>query len=707
MKTILRVLYVFLTIGAASTLHAAEISVPETVDVCVYAATPSGLTAAVAAKQEGLSVLIVEPGRFLGGILGAGIKPLQDCPEPRSVGGLTKAKIFRLGNDPPTFRQNCAAWIAQEGIPVLFEHRVVSVQKEGKTIKAIGVEFTSPNENGVPSPTTKKGSEKRITAKMFIDCSYEGDLMKLAGVAYAVGREPRAKFNEEPAGVGPPTNWTPIDPYRIPGDPSSGLLPLVDPDHGKQRGDGDDYTQAYNYRFYVTKDPLKRIPFKKPENDDPARFELVGRFVEYLVKEFGDDEKELKKRLSDIFPGWINSGEYNYKRESLFTIAPLGVSRFYQDGDWTVKSDVWRQHLDYLRGLHHFLSTDSRVPEWFRKSTAEFGLNRTMHEETNGWPHQLYVRITRRMEGRYIVTHQDVLNKKTPEDVVGLALFGVDTYPVRRYVVADPKSGKIGVATEGNMFIGGNRGTGVPYGIPYRAITPKPEQCGNLLVPVCFSATYIAYASARMEPVFCILGESAAVAAAQAIRTDRTVQEIDVPALLKQLSERGQVLQWSPKTELQPPAWLPKGGKNLARNAQATASSTFRNDPKYAPSGANDGVIDIKSHGSRWVSDETAGPHFLELRFEKPQTVDAVRIVNGKADGHGSVHLPINDFVLQYEDAEGNWKDIAATKTVDNENPDFGVLFPAVESSAFRLFISNSEDGVARVWELELYKVAP
>ena len=251
------------------------------------------------------------------------------------------------------------------------------------------------------------------------------------------------------------------------------------------------------------------------------------------------------RRLRDIFPGWLNSGEYNYKRDSLVTIAPLGVSRYYQDGTWEARSRVWRQHKDYLSGLHHFLSTDPRVPEAFREETAALGLDKTMHPDTEGWPNQLYVRLIRRMRGPYILTLADVWNQTQVEDGVGLALYGVDIYPVRRYVVASETTGQMGVATEGNMFVGGSKGTGHPYPIPYRAITPVAAECSNLLVPVCFSASYIAYASARMEPVFCVLGESAGVAAAQAIKAGTPVQNVDGAKLRSRLLERGQILEWT------------------------------------------------------------------------------------------------------------------------------------------------------------------
>lgn len=513
------------------------------VDVCIYGATPSGIVAAVTAKQEGCSVMIVEPSRWVGGILGAGIKPLQDCPVPTAVGGLTATRIFKMGRQPYLLRKDFADWLAEEKIPVIHEQRVQRVEKSGVSISKLVLEFAPPDKHGVPLAKATKQDAAVIEAKVFIDASYEGDLMAASGVTYSVGREAAATYNEELAGVGPTTNWTPIDPYVTPGDPSSGLLPWVEADHGLPKGAADDYTQAYNYRFYVTREPDKRAPFEKPASYEAKDFELVGRYVEFLKSTISDEEA-LMKRLRDIFPGWRNSGDYNYKRESLVTMAPLGLSRLYQDGTWETRSKVWRQHKDYLSGLHHFLSTDARVPESFRNETAKLGLDKTMHADTEGWPHQLYVRITRRMNGPYMLTLADVWNQRAAEGGVGLALYGVDIYPVRRYVVAN-ESGQLGVATEGNMFVGGSHGTGHPYPVPYRSITPQADQCTNLLVPVCFSASYIAYASARMEPVFCVLGESAGVAAAQAIRANTTVQTIDFKQLRARLLARGQILEWT------------------------------------------------------------------------------------------------------------------------------------------------------------------
>lgn len=515
------------------------------VDICIYGATPAGITAAIAAKQEGASVLLIEPSRWLGGILGAGIKPAQDCSEARAVGGLTKKRVFELGETPPLIRQNLARWLEAEEIPLLFEQRVARVCKNGASIRHIELELAPPDALGVPTPKAT-GAGETIEAKLFIDASYEGDLMALAGVQYATGREGREEFGEAPAGVGKPTNWTPIDPYICPGDIQSGLLPLLEADHGLPEGAGDRYTQAYNFRFYITQDPEKSAPLAKPDGYDAAQFEIIGRYAEHIAAT-AKNEGEMMERLSRIFPGTKCQDEYNYQRTSLFTIAPLGISRGYQDGDWPARAQVWQGHIDYLNGLHHFLSTDARVPAAFREQTARTGLERAMHPETGGWPQQLYVRIARRMKGRYVLTHADVLNQTCEADSIGLALYGVDTYPARHIATRDPQhgeNGQMGVASEGNMFLGKQRGTGVPYPVPYRALTPKIEACSNLLVPVCFSASYIAYASARMEPVFSILGESAGVAAALAVQKSTTVQNVDVPALQRRLVERGQILEW-------------------------------------------------------------------------------------------------------------------------------------------------------------------
>jgi hypothetical protein len=548
-----------------------------TTDVCVYAATPSGILAAVAVKREGRDAVIVEPSRWVGGILGAGLKPTQDCPNIHATGGLTRTLLATLGQpileeegrtvrghvdnsrlNPEDIRRDFLDLLARHDIRVLYDRRADGCEKDGPAIRTMTFDLAPFDELGCPIAEPRQAGALRVTAKLFIDASYEGDLMPLAGVSYRVGREAADEFGEEYAGVQPPMELAPIDPFVTPGRPESGLVKWVENDHGKPIGSADGYTQAYNYRYYTTDDPQHRIELTPPPDYDARDFELVGRYVEYLTGTI-DDQRQLFDRLGRIFPGWANSGVWNYHRDSLFSMAPVGISQLYADGDCAAKARVWKQHQDYLRGLHRFMSTDPRVPEEFRRKTAAVGLDGRHHAETHGWPHQLYVRVSRRMAGRYTITAHDVYNRTAVNDPIGLAQYGIDTYPSRRIWLE--RDGRIYVGLEGKMFIGGSRGpTNMPYPIPYRAITPKADECTNLLVPVCFSATHLGYASARMEPVFMIAGESAGIAACRALAENTTVQEIDMPAYRGALERAGQVLQWTEELARLSP---PRGGGSL------------------------------------------------------------------------------------------------------------------------------------------------
>lgn len=542
--------------GAVSTNDAAAVEV----DVCVYGATPGGILAAVAVQRAGRSVVIVEPGRWVGGMLGAGLKPLQDCPNFAATGGMTRSLLPTFGRDAPplkpgdrsslnpaAIRDDFQQLLDKHNVRVIHEHRVARCEKAGATITTAVFDLAPFDDLGCPVAEPSRRDGLRVSARVFIDASYEGDLLPRAGVSYRVGREAAAEFDEEHAGVQLPLELAPIDPFVTPGRPESGLLKWVEHDHGLPVGAADGYTQAYNYRYYTTADPEHRLPITPPEGYDPQDFELVGRYVAHLAETY-DDAAKLRERLVGIFPGWLNSGEWNYQRSALFSMAPLGISQHYADGDAATQARVWKQHQDYLRGLHHFMSTDPRVPETYRREVAELGLDRRAHPDTSGWPHQLYIRVARRLYGRYTITAHDVYNRTTIDDPIGLAQYGIDTYPSRR--IWEERDGRTWVGIEGKMFIGGNRGpTNVPYPIPYRAITPREEECTNLLVPVCFSATHLGYASARMEPVFMICGESAGLAACQAIATGSSVQQIDLAAFLASLEQAGQKLCWDPAVD--------------------------------------------------------------------------------------------------------------------------------------------------------------
>lgn len=519
-------------------------------DVCIYGATPSGILAAISVKKEGKSVVLVEPSKWVGGILGAGIKPRQDCPNVNATGGMTRPLVENLGFRPDTkkwqeikpqdLREDFLKLLKEYNIDIIYSHRVSRCGLDREEIKYAVFDYAPFDQYGCPPEKCEKEESLIVKSKIFIDSSYDGDLMARAGVSYRVGRESTFDYNETTAGVQKPVRVTPIDPFVEPGNPASGILNLVETDNNRAQGVGDHHIQAYNYRYYVTSDPKYRIEITPPEDYNPMDYELVGRYVKYLTEETSDKEV-LFKSLSGIFPGWMNAKEYNYHRDYLFTMAPIGISHRYALGDYATKANLWKYHRDYLRGLHHFMSTDERVPAEFRKKTANLGLDRRPHEETNGWPHQLYVRVTRRLVGNYTISEHDVYNKTIIEDPIGLAQYGIDIYPLRR--IWFEEKGKYYVALEGPMFVGGAKGpTDVPYPIPYRAITPLKQECSNLLVPICFSATHVGYASARMEPVFMICGESAGIAAVQALNQGVAVQDIDMGAYMRKLKEAKQIL---------------------------------------------------------------------------------------------------------------------------------------------------------------------
>ena len=539
------------------------------VDVCVYGATPSGILAAIAIKREGQSVVIIEPSRWVGGILGAGLKPLQDMPNYDAVGGTTRELLLILGSDsleddeirglaqephgqyrglmakqsPKDIRKDFLNLLKGHNIQIIYDYRVSRTVKHGQKITEAFFDLAPYDENGLPSAEAKTHENLQVKADIFIDASYEGELMARSGVSNRVGRESTLDYDEDLAGVRPLDNITPISPFIEPGNPGSGLLPMVENDHGKALGAGDHYTQAYNYRYSVTSDPERRVPITPPGNYDPVDYELVGRYVTYIT-ETSEGQEQLHQRLGWIFPGWDNSGVYNYQRRSLITMAPLGISHLYAGGDYATKAHVWKKHQDYLRGLHHFLSTDERVPKDFREATASLGLDSYHYPDTNGWPHQLYIRISRRMVGEYTITADDVYNRTDVRDPIGLAQYGIDTYPSRRVWFEEDDS--VYVAIEGNMFVGGSTGpTNVPYPIPYRSITPQKHECTNLLVSVLFSSSHLGYASARMEPTFMIVGESAGIAAVHALEENVPVQDIKIERYLNRLKELNQRLKWT------------------------------------------------------------------------------------------------------------------------------------------------------------------
>jgi hypothetical protein len=525
----------FIRAGGASTLGTLLPSLgaaprERTADVCVYAGNAAGITAAVAAAREGRRVLVIEPSRWLGGMTGGGLVHI-DWGRPEAAGGLAK-KLLRDGLTDPQYRRLFAELARENGIEILHEHRVASVNKDGATITSIVLDHAPPDRFGCPLAWPETTGAVTVRARVFIDCSYEGDLMAKAGVAYTYGRESRDQHGESLAGVRPPLAVYDIDPWIRPSDPRSGLLPLLQDITPGPVGSADKLTMGYGFRWKFTlgKDQL---PIDPPDDYDPFTFEVYRRAFTRKLNLNGRRMRKLGEY--EVATGGIHyPGAGNLSR-SLIAPTVFGCNAGYPDGDWPTRARIWKFHQDFLRGITHFLRTDPSAPEKLRERARVAGFDPGQFDDTSGWPHQLYVREARRMISGYVVTQKDMEGLTDPGDPVGLASYGVDDWPYAMH----PLDGK--VALQGgdfSMLYLEEKHRGI-YKIPYRAITPLERECRNLFVPVCCSASHIAMTSIRMEPVWMTLGEAAGVAASQAIGEGLAVQRVDYAKLRPRLRELG------------------------------------------------------------------------------------------------------------------------------------------------------------------------
>ncbi len=517
------------SLGALLPLRGAE---PRSLiaDVCIYAGNAAGIASAVAAAREGCRVLVIEPSRWLGGMTGSGLIHI-DWGRSEAAGGSAK-KILKDGLTDPQYRRMFADLAKQHGVEILFEHRVASVTKTGTAITSLVLDYAPPDRFGCPIAQPKTFSAVTVNARMFIDCSYEGDLMAKSGVTYTYGRESREHYGENLAGVRPPLAVYDIDPYVKSGDPRSGLLPLLQDYTPGPIGSADKLTMGYGFRWKFTLEK-NQIPIEPPENYDPFTFEIYRRA---FTKKLNLNGRRMRKLGEyEVATGGIHyPGAGNLSR-SLIAPTVFGCNAAYPDGDWPERARIWKFHQDFLRGITHFLRTDSSAPEKLKERARIAGFDPGQFDDTAGWPHQLYIREARRMVSSYVVTQKDMEGKTDPSDSVGLASYGVDDWPYAMH----PIDGKIALqGGDYSMLYLEETHRGI-YKIPYRAITPTARECCNLFVPVCCSASHIAMTSIRMEPVWMTLGEASGVAAAMAIQGDLSVQQIDTFKLRSKLRDLG------------------------------------------------------------------------------------------------------------------------------------------------------------------------
>ncbi|MBI3911080.1 MAG: FAD-dependent oxidoreductase [Armatimonadetes bacterium] len=498
-------------------------------DVCVYGGTAGGVAAAVQAHRLGKRAVILEFGKHLGGLSSSGLGA-TDIGHRRSIGGLAREFYQRIhdyylqtygpGSQPVKdcfdgfrFEPHVAERLLNEmateaGVPVLFEQRLQTVKKHGNQIIEI---------------VTESGAVCR--AKMFIDATYEGDLMAKAKLSYTVGREANVQYSETLNGVhfgDPNHNFNvSVDPYIIAGDPTSGILKGISAADPGRQGEGDHRVQTYCFRMCLTKAP-DRLPFPKPAGYDPERYSLLARYINAGVWDV--------LRLTTPMP----NGKTDTNNYGGFSTDNIGMNYDYPDGDYATRERIFQEHVTYQQGLMGFLCHDERVPPAIRVEVSQWGLPKDEFQETGGWPHQLYVREARRMVSDYVMTEHNCRGVISARDSVGLASYGMDSHHCQR-VLRDGR-----VTNEGNVEVP----ISAPYPIAYRSIVPRESECRNLLVPACLSATHIAYGSIRMEPVFMILGQSAATAASMAIDGQTSVQQVDVARLQATLEEDAQILAW-------------------------------------------------------------------------------------------------------------------------------------------------------------------
>ncbi len=540
-------LLVVLVVGSAG-VRAAEF------DVVVYGGTSGGVIAAVQAKRMGKSVVLVGPDKHLGGLTSGGLG-WTDTGNKAVIGGLAREFYHRVwkhydGADAWRWQKKSDYGNKGQGTPAIdgaqrtmwiFEPSVAEkifdelIREHGIALhrnewldRAQGVKKTGAR---ITSITMLSG--KTFAGKMFIDATYEGDLMAAAGVDYHVGREAQSVYGEEWNGVqtgvlhhrhhfGVLTQK--ISPYWIPGDPKSGVLPRVSAAHPGERGAGDKKVQAYCFRMCLTDHPENRIPFAKPEGYDPKQYELLARIYEAGWKETFGKFDPIPNRKTDT----NNHGP--------FSTDNIGMNYDYPEASYERRREIIREHENYQKGWLYFICTDPRVPAEVRAAMSKWGLPKDEFKDNGGWPHQIYVREARRMIGKYVMTENELLKKRPTPDSVGMGSYTIDSHNVQRYITPEgyvQNEGDIGVPTKG------------PYEIAYGALVPKKGQADNLLVPVCVSSSHIAFGSIRMEPVFMILGQSAATAAAMAIDGKLAVQDVPYAALQKRLLADGQILTYA------------------------------------------------------------------------------------------------------------------------------------------------------------------
>jgi hypothetical protein len=518
-------------------------------DVIVYGGTSGAVTAAVQVVKEGKTVIVVSPDKHLGGLSAGGLG-FTDTGDKSVIGGLAREfyhRVFMHYDKPDAWKwqkkeeygnkgQGTPAMDGADRTMWIFEPHVAEQVFEDfvkeNNVKIYRDEWLDRGKGLVKMNgrivSFKTLSGKTFKGKMFIDATYEGDLMASAGVKYHVGREANSVYNEEWNGVQAEVFQhghyfkNNISPYKIEGDPKSGLLPYVSAEKIAKNGSGDNKIQAYCFRMCLSANPDNRIPFPKPDGYDPAKYELLARVYKAGWTETFNKYDPIPNKKTDT----NNHGP--------FSTDYIGMNYDYPDATYERRKEIIRDHELYQKGLMYFLANDPRVPADVQTEMKKWGLPKDEFKDNGGWPHQIYVREARRMIGLGVMTENETLGKAPVSQSIGMGSYSLDAHNAQRYVKEDGF-----VQNEGDIGVHPKK----PYSISYASIVPKKAECQNLFAPLCLSSSHIAFGSIRMEPVFMILGQSAASAAVQAINRKVSVQEVDYAKLKEQLLKDKQKLE--------------------------------------------------------------------------------------------------------------------------------------------------------------------
>ena len=538
-------------------------------EVIIYGGTSTGVTAAIQAARLGKSVLLIEPTNRLGGLTTGGLGQ-TDIGNKRVIGGIAREFyqnikkyyqdsthwVWQLqseymdGGQTRSNKNEDAMWTFEPSVALkVFDSMIkdldIQIVYKQQLNRATGV---SKNNKYIKSITMESG--KTYSGKMFIDATYEGDLMAAAGVNYTIGRESNAQYGESLNGVhanrigktllGTVSNNSVyhnfidgVDPYIVKGDPSSGLLPFITEGGPGIDGQGDKRIQAYCFRMTLTDHPENRIPFRKPENYNELEYELLFRNYEAA-----DGPIEEMYSYGDALVPWINSAMPNRKTDTNnqkgFSTDFIGQNWDYPEASFEERQKIVARHLQYQQGLLWTLAYHPRIPKKVRDKVSQWGTCKDEYEREDGWQQQLYIREARRMISNYVMTQKNCEGIEIVNDPIGMAAYGMDSHHIKRFV-----NSKGYVSNEGNV----EAYVKAPFPISYRSIVPRKEECANLLVPICLSASHIAFGSIRMEPVFMVLGQSSGVIASLAIEEDKAVQELAYTRLREKLIKLEQVLE--------------------------------------------------------------------------------------------------------------------------------------------------------------------